>query len=745
MARPRLSRIVAAVAALLLGCTITLAAPVLSTASAEPAPESSAPPAASEATPQSTDQATDQATDQSTPSPSAKPNETSPLIESPSNGQFISSNRTSVSGTKGADQEIQLLAPRRGDPLCIVSEASTSWRCDNIFLANGPTIRLRVVVTGDSTLNDQITVAVLGAPTVLGGLAGPKSNGWVRGTGHPYATVTASLAKGEQCSSQADSSGAWACLFSGRLSNGGHEVSANQISAFSSPSSSNSSEPVTIDFDVTAPDAPVVVAPSSGAEVAVAGAQYRGTGETGATVTVFAGAYSVCSAVVAGGTWSCSAGGVAAGSFTVVAVQKDAAGNVSRGSTPVSVSYVSNTTTSPTPTPAESAPAPPPVRPTPSAAETASPDSSASAPAATEESSPTPGPVTSAPAPEAAGSGRGGASAPGEWNSPTRFAAAIGPNDDSSPFPWLQAGALALGALLLIAVPIRMLADTIARTRAGRPPRAMPALAGRNRMLEEFEVAPTVRLNPWISGGAALLAAATFVMLSGPVVDQPAYLRLLIAVVIGLVLVNAVAVLVPLWWSSRVLRLRGTVTFLPRYLLLVAAAAIASRFFDVHPALLFGLLGSVTLSAQTDAPGLARPQPTIAHRGEVAAVRAGALVALAVLAWSLESLMPDATSFATSLAAETGNTIVLAAIGSAVLILVPLGHTSGRSILAWSPLMWAGLTVISCGVLFAALTPVIEQWQADGAGLALWIAAATFAALCASVWAWQRFVAPTQR
>ena len=674
----------------------------------------------------------------------------SPQIDNPGDGQFISSNRTTVTGTKAAGQEIQLLSPRGGDPLCIVNDSSTAWSCANVYLQNGPTIKLRVVVTGDATLSDEIAVAVLGAPTVLGGLTGSESNGWVRGTGHPQAMVTAFLPNGESCSGTVDGSGTWACLFEGLLTNGSREVTANQISSFSSPSSSNSSMPVTIVFDVIAPDAPVVTTPSGSAQVSVAGAQYTGTGETGATVTVFAGAYSVCSAPVVGGTWSCSAGGVAAGSYPVSAVQQDAAGNVSPGSTPVSVSYVSDT--SPTPTPSESAPVTPSGTAAPGGAAAPSPEGSAAVPGATATPSPSPEPSTGAPTPEAkepkaAGpNGAEGASAlPGQWDDPTRFAAAIGPSGNGSPFPWFQAGLLALGALLLIAVPSRMLAGTISRTRDGRPRRVLPLLTGRNRVREEFEVAPSLRLNRWVRAGAALLAAATFVMLSGPIVDQPAYLRLLVAVIIGLTLVNAVASLVPLWWSSRVLRLRGTVTFLPRYLLLIAAAAIASRVFDVHPALLFGLLGSVTVSATTDAAGLAGAQPTSAQRGQLAAVRVGALTVLAVLAWSLASLLPGANDFITSLAAETGNTIVLAAIGSAVLIMVPIGHTSGHRILAWSPLVWTGLTVVAYGILFAALAPLVEQVQSDGTGTALWIVAATFAAVCASAWTWQRFVEPLRR
>ena len=736
LARPRRSRRLALVAAVLLGCALAVAAPGLPTAQAEDAPATVQPTPTSTAEPDPT--ATTAEPDPTATTPPA------PRIETPRNGQFISSNRTTVAGSKGFDEEIQLLSPRGGDPLCIVADASTSWSCENVYLQNGPNITLRVVVTGSKTLSHEIAVAVLGAPTVLGGLTGSESNGWVRGTGHPQARVTATLPNDDSCTSTVDGSGAWACLFSG-LSDGSREVTASQTSSFSAPSSSNASTPVTVVFDVTAPDAPVVTAPVNGAQVPVAGAQYTGTGETDATVTVFAGSYSVCSAPVTGGTWSCSAGGVAAGSYSVIAVQKDIAGNVGPGSSARSVSYVADAT----PTPSESAGATPPVTPTPTPAASPSPDGSVAVPGPTSEPSPTPTPGGDSPDPEAAEPDEAAASAvPGQWNDPTRFTATIGPTGSGTPFPWLQAGLLALAALLLIAVPLRLLAGTISRTRGGRPLRAVPSLAGRNRVREEFDVAPTVRLNRWLRGGAALLAAATFVMLSGPIVDQPAYLRLLVAVVIGLVLVNAVAILVPLWWSSRVLRLHGTVTFLPRYLLLIAAAAIASRVFDVHPALLFGLLGSITLTTTPDAAGQAggQPQqPTTAQRGQLAVVRVGALAAFAVLAWSLGSLMPGASTFATALAAETGNTIVLAAIGSAVLILVPIGHTSGRSILAWSPALWTTMTVVAYGILFAALAPMLEQWQSEGTGMALWIAAATFAALCASVWVWQRFVAPSQR
>jgi len=273
----------------------------------------------------------------------------------------------------------------------------------------------------------------------------------------------------------------------------------------------------------------------------------------------------------------------------------------------------------------------------------------------------------------------------------------------------------------------------VARARGGRPLWPGVALTGRTRAREEFETAPVLRLNRRLVGAAALIAAATLVMLSGPVLDRPAYVRLLVAAVIGLVVVNAVGILVPLWWSSRVLRTPAAVTFLPRYLLLVGAAALASRLFGIHPALLFALLGSVALGAGQ----------TVTRRGQLAAVRAGSLIVLAMVGWlTLGALPASRHGFLGTLGNEIANIVVLASVGSAVLVLMPLGNTSGRSILAWSPPIWAGLTMIAFTVMFGVLSPVVAAWQGAGTVTLLWVAIGVFAAVSVGAWAWQRFVLP---
>ena len=654
-----------------------------------------------------------------TPSPSAAG---IPTIQSPPDGSFIGKSVTTVSGTRAAGQKLQLL-DSSGRDLCIIPAGdTTTWSCDPL-LPNGASLTLRIVVEGESALSSQITVSVLGEPTVIGGRTGSAlSDGSLSGRGEPGALVTARHPAGVGCTGTADGAGNWVCLLEGTVPDGAAEITANQQkSSISGPSSSNDSRAVSIRFDMQRPAAPVLGSPRAGSRVDLAGTTYSGTGETGTTVTVFAGPYSVCEAPVLGGSWQCTAGGVAAGTYEVIAIQQDEAGNVSPGSVAISVRYANAgpvTVTPGTPTSPSAAP---------SASATATPEPTAL---------PSTAPVAPVDPPSADADADDPAAGlpPGQWNDPTLFASAVPSPWYGSAYPWLNAVLLALDAVLLLAIPARLLAGTVARARGGRPLWTPTAVAGRNRAREEFETAPTLSVNRWLQGGIALVAAATLVMLSGPILDQPAYLRLLLAVVIALFLVNLVGALLPRLWSSRVLGAPATQSVLPRYLLLVFLTAIGSRVFEIQPALLFGLLGSVTVVTAA----------TPAQRGQLAAVRTVSLIGLATVGWLVLGLLPGATNFGTALIAEIATTVVLTSVGSAVFILVPIGATSGRSILSWSPAIWVGLTLVAYTLLFAVLSPVVELWQSDGTVALLWVAAAGFAALSLSVWAWQRFVVPSQ-
>ncbi|MBC7443832.1 MAG: hypothetical protein H7311_15155, partial [Ramlibacter sp.] len=279
-----------------------------------------------------------------TPAPtrSSAPPTVPPTITGPQPGSFVGSGSTTVSGTGEPGQQIRLLSGFEGeDPSCIVTvDDSGEWSCTGVRLPSGPSVRLRVVVTAGPSLAAEHTIAVLAAPVVTGGPGGrAASNGVVRGTAYPNASVISSLADGNRCTATADASGAWTCAFGGGLTSGPAEVTAAQQSAFSQPSWSNHSAAVTLLFDVDRPAAPTLTEPAGGGRMPLERATYAGSGENGATVTVFAGPYSVCSGVVASGLWTCSAGGVAAGSYLVTAVQQDAAGNVGPGSPGITVAY----------------------------------------------------------------------------------------------------------------------------------------------------------------------------------------------------------------------------------------------------------------------------------------------------------------------------------------------------------------------------------------------------------------------
>ena len=675
--------------------------------------------------------------------PATTPPAVAPVITGPAAGIFIGRDSTTVSGTRDASHEIQVFSTVGGEPACIAPANGTStWTCD-VRLPSGPVVPLRAVVTGNAALNTTITVAVLAAPIVVGGPSGQaSSNGTVRGTGYPGATVSASVPGGAQCFADVDGSGNWVCALIGSLTSGSYAVTASQMTDYSSPSSSNTSAATIVHFDLERPAPPVITAPTSGGIVSLATSSYSGTGEDGARVIVYAGPQQLCTSVVSGGVWSCSAGAVPAGAYRVIAVQQDAAGNVSGGSVAVTLTFA-NETSSATPSaapapvrPADVPAAVPPVKPgTPSAS------------AAPETGSPTPKPL-----PPSAASGNGSSAilgVPGGWSDPTRFATAIVPLGFVEGLPWFQALMLTGAVLLLLVVPALLLTTTISRARGGKPLWRSATLAGRNRAAVEFETAPTLRISRPLSHGAAVVAAAAFIVLSGPVADQPAYLRLLLGAILAVGVVNAVSVLAPLWWSSRVLSVPASYRFMPSTLFLVGAAALASRFLDLNPAFLFGLLFGITVAhtaADVDAP----PDPATAAReriasGRLAAVRAASLILLAVVGSLILPLLPPSSSVLGAFSAEFVNIVVLTSLGSAAVALLPLTRTSGRSLLRWSPPIWAALAAGALTVLFLSMRPVFASADASGTATIVWLLALGFALVSVCVWAWFTYIAPILR
>jgi hypothetical protein len=665
--------------------------------------------------------------DLTTPTPPAPPSTQAPdpeiTIDSPSNGAFVGSGRATISGAKGQDDTIQLSVGSTGDaPACVVDAPGTTWTCSDIPLPDGPSVALTAMVVGDSTRSASTTIAVLGPPTIAENNGGVLSNGLVHGSAYPGARVTASVSGGTQCSFTADSSGRWACVLGG-MPDGSYTISVSQTGPSGFPSGeSDPSAAAPFLLDTVAPGAPTVTTPSNGTHLGSGVATtYSGAGEDGATVTVWAGSRSgsskLCTATVSSGVWSCVGGPLPPGQYVVSALQEDAAGNTSSASVGLALRYATPPVPAPSGSPSEGAPAPNEST-TPSApASPSAPDTGSPAPSAPKEPGRTVPPTDDF--------------AP----SLTPLTAAVHPVAQlGTLFDWIRSGILALIALALLAIPARMLAGTVATARAGSNARGW-SLFGRNQAKHEFEEAPDVHAPAqWVVPAAGLLAATALVTLSSPVENQLAYLRMSLAVLGALLVVGALAVAVPRVAARRFANVSTATAFVPYTLLLVAAASAISRLLELQPALLFGVVAMVTVTAGS-----------AAARGKIAAITVGSLTALAAIGWLAIGVLPEPNTAVAAFTAEFVNAVVLVAIGSAAVLMLPLGTLPGRMILRWSWGIWLAGAVAVDTVLFAILVP-IGRLNTSGTGTILFaVCTIGFAAISSSVWLWQRYIAPALR
>src|SRR5699024_5755036 len=96
----------------------------------------------------------------------------------------------------------------------------------------------------------------------------------------------------------------------------------------------------------------------------------------------------------------------------------------------------------------------------------------------------------------------------------------------------------------------------------------------------------------------------------------------------------------------------------------------------------------------------------------------------------------------TQMLIETANITALIGIGSAALMMIPLGRLSGRAIFAWSRPLWLAAVLGMLTALFVMLGPSIASWRATGNVLAATAFVLAFAAIGISVWLWKRYVQP---
>ena len=244
-----------------------------------------------------------------------------PLINTPTNGQDV----TGTNGEPGAT--VHVTTPGGASCTAIV-QGDGSWSCTLTGnLVNGDDI---TATQTDEAGNESAPTTVSGgldteAPsvTITAPVNGDLTNDntpTVSGTSEVGAEISVTIGGVEVCSTIADGSGNWSCEVSPAVADGSVQI---DVTASDAAGNSSNPESVSIDVDTTAPDAPVINAPTNGQPV-------TGTGEPDATVTVTTPGGASCTAIVQGdGSWSCTLTGNLVNGDDITATQTDEAGNES--------------------------------------------------------------------------------------------------------------------------------------------------------------------------------------------------------------------------------------------------------------------------------------------------------------------------------------------------------------------------------------------------------------------------------
>ncbi|UKF24385.1 hypothetical protein [Clavibacter seminis] len=715
------------------------------------------------------------ATDTPTPTPSPIPSGApapAPTVETP---PFSTDGAIAVTGTRPAGADVQVTIA--SVPAAVTLTSSTTWRATATGVPDGQS-QVRVSAGGQEAA---ATASVLRAPGVNS--FSVVTTGLVSGTGYPGAIVDARSGSAA-CRATVGASSTWACLLSPPPPSGtGIPVTATQTTPWSSGTPAVGRG--TGSFDTTAPGAAVITAPAAGATVEATGITISGTSdEDGALVRAYLSGYgdAACQAQVAGGRWSCTTGTLPPGPLGITATVTDPLGNISTLAPEVDVTVA---TPASSPTPGATTP---PASPTPEA--TSSPEGTQAAPAPGSGSGPGGedggggGATGTAPGPDGApGSGSApSAAAPGTWNAPTRFGTSLQPlpaafTDGRGLLPLL----LALGAVLLVTLPALLLRGALIARFGGRhraaedvtPLRIIvrgdagalttraaaaaftdsTATTGQLRIVPgrldsapipvpaRREPAPTLlgarpvrepgRAGRWSAAAAALALAAALAALSLPVGSDPNAVRLFLAALVGLAVVNGVGVVAIAAVAGRVGAGPARVRAVPALLVLSATAVLASRAFGLAPPVVIGQVLGLVADDRDDR-----------SRARLALVQSGSLATLGLVAWILYGFVPADGAMWPQLANELLSVVTLASLSSAALALAPVSLVLGRSLLLRSLPLWAVVSVAVLTLAFAAVATTASGVPAEVWITALVVAGA-FAAVSVAVWLWIRVVEPS--
>jgi len=281
------------------------------------------------------------------------------IVYQPVNGAMNTATPT-FSGTGAAGQSVQLLEGTTSVCTTVV-QADGSWSCTvSTPLADG--VHTITAVQTDSAgiasdpsaaLSFAIDTVPPAAPVITvpqDGSVLASSSALIQGTGEAGSRVFVSNGDGYVCAVTVGVDGHWSCTPQQPAAGTGEYTTAlgpleftdgtHTLTAFAVDLAYNQSKSVSVTFtvDTMAPGTPTITGPADGSTTQLPKPTIKGTGESGALVTVVEGGTLLCQVTVpTSGAWMCvPTEALDPGLYAVTAAQTDPDGNASAPSDPVS-------------------------------------------------------------------------------------------------------------------------------------------------------------------------------------------------------------------------------------------------------------------------------------------------------------------------------------------------------------------------------------------------------------------------
>jgi hypothetical protein len=631
-------------------------------------------------------------------------------LVSPVVDQFVSGSTVTVSGTSSAEGSVAVNASTGGS--CIAEVTDSNWSCPVAVSSGAVTLTATSVAllpnatsspapdSAHGTAGDSATVVfhVLTEP-IIDGSTPIVTQGAFIGRGFPHAGITLRLAPSGggpgvdfPCPPVA-TDGRWTCVTTPSV--GDYRLTVTQFVPSTPHQQSPPSAPAAVVIDRTPPPSPTVVSPRPG-DLLDPTTAISGTGVEGGRVDVYVDDLRNCSATVTNGAWSCISIALGSGAHVIQALQFDPAGNFSELTLPIAVSV------------ADPAPV---VSPSPSAA-------SPAPPAATQSEPDTPGhtrgPTAAPPVDTHLDADSGWGALPRLGKSVPTMSSAL--DGDSG----LAAILLAVAFVALVAIPLRAVA-TAAPTYLRRP---HVRVFGRNRRVMDSP-APSRRERAM---GVVLCLVAVSSVSAAPGWDGgTADLRLTVALMLAVTLLNAIAPAIASWRFRRPLA-EIRIRVLPELLLAAVVASILSESLGLHPPVLVGVF---LVASVAEASGTSR------KRLAVGSAQVLGLVAMSMAAWLAHTALLGSGGGWDAALSELSAGVCVGGLTSSVVLLLPAGRLPGRDIFRGSRILWGTIALTTSVLGGAVLSDGFDARM-------LWVIAGFIgvAAVCSATLIWVRWVEP---